>query len=42
MTVLEKISLAVDELEAVRLKNLEGFEQAAVTMNVSQRMKLAT
>jgi predicted DNA-binding protein (UPF0251 family) len=38
LIALERISLAVDELEAVRLKDLEGFEQeqAAVTMNVSQ------
>ena len=38
MTELEQISLAVDELEALRLKDLDGLEQekAAATMNVSQ------
>jgi predicted DNA-binding protein (UPF0251 family) len=38
LTSLEKTSLAVDELEAVRLKDLQAVEQtqAAVTMNVSQ------
>jgi predicted DNA-binding protein (UPF0251 family) len=38
MTELERISLAVDELEALRLKDLGGLEQeqAAATMNVSQ------
>ena len=38
MTELEKISLAMDEFEALRLKDLEGLEQeqAATTMNVSQ------
>jgi predicted DNA-binding protein (UPF0251 family) len=38
LTELEKISLTVDELEAVRLKDLERLdqEQGAVTMNVSQ------
>jgi predicted DNA-binding protein (UPF0251 family) len=38
MTELERISLAVDELEALRLKDLDGLEQeqAATTMNVSQ------
>ena len=38
MTGLEKISLAMDEFEALRLKDLEGLEQeqAATTMNVSQ------
>ncbi len=36
--VLERVSLAVEELEAVRLKDLEGLKQekAAVTMKVSQ------
>jgi predicted DNA-binding protein (UPF0251 family) len=38
MTGLERISLAVDELEALRLKDLGGLEQmqTATTMNVSQ------
>jgi predicted DNA-binding protein (UPF0251 family) len=38
MTELKRISLAVDELEAIRLKDLELLEQerAATTMNVSQ------
>jgi len=38
MTALERISLAVDELEALRLKDLEALEQeqAATNMNVSQ------
>lgn len=38
LAALEKISLTVDELEAVRLKDLEGLdqEQAAITMKVSQ------
>ncbi len=38
LIALEKISLTVDELEAVRLKDLERLdqEQAAATMNVSQ------
>jgi predicted DNA-binding protein (UPF0251 family)/DNA-directed RNA polymerase subunit RPC12/RpoP len=38
MTELERISLAVDEFEAIRLKDLELLEQerAASTMNVSQ------
>jgi len=36
--VLERVSLAVEELEAVRLKDLEGLKQekAAATMKVSQ------
>jgi predicted DNA-binding protein (UPF0251 family) len=36
--VLDRVSLAVEELEAVRLKDLEGLDQekAAATMNVSQ------
>ena len=35
---LEKVSLAMDEFEALRLKDLEGLEQeqAATTMKVSQ------
>jgi predicted DNA-binding protein (UPF0251 family)/DNA-directed RNA polymerase subunit RPC12/RpoP len=35
---LEKMSLAMDEFEALRLKDLEGLEQeqAATAMNVSQ------
>ena len=35
---LERVSLVVEELEAVRLKDLEGLDQekAATTMNVSQ------
>ena len=38
MMVLDRVSLAVEELEAVRLKDLEGLDQekAASTMNVSQ------
>jgi predicted DNA-binding protein (UPF0251 family) len=38
MTELERISLAVDELEAIRLKDLQLLEQerAATTMNISQ------
>lgn len=38
LTELERVSLAVDEFEALRLKDLEGQrqEEAAVTMNVSQ------
>jgi len=38
LTELDKISLAVDEFEALRLKDLEGLEQekAAAMMNVSQ------
>jgi predicted DNA-binding protein (UPF0251 family) len=38
LMVLDRISLAVEELEAVRLKDLEGLDQekAAATMNVSQ------
>jgi len=38
LTELDKICLAVDEFEALRLKDLEGLEQekAAATMNVSQ------
>jgi predicted DNA-binding protein (UPF0251 family) len=38
LTELDKISLAVDEFEALRLKDLEGLEQekAAATMKVSQ------
>jgi predicted DNA-binding protein (UPF0251 family) len=38
LTELDNISLAVDEFEALRLKDLEGLEQekAAATMNVSQ------
>jgi uncharacterized protein len=38
MTALERISLAVDELEALWLKDLEALEQeqAATNMNVSQ------
>lgn len=38
MTELERVSLAVDELEALRLKDFEGMEQdkAAATMKVSQ------
>jgi predicted DNA-binding protein (UPF0251 family) len=38
LMVLERVSLAVEELEAVRLKDLEGLEQekAAATMRVSQ------
>ena len=37
-TSLETVTLAVDELEALRLKDLEGLEQeyAATRMNVSQ------
>jgi predicted DNA-binding protein (UPF0251 family) len=36
--VLDRVSLAVEEFEAVRLKDLEGLDQvkAAATMNVSQ------
>ena len=35
---LERVSLVVEDLEAVRLKDLEGLnqEKAATTMNVSQ------
>jgi uncharacterized protein len=38
LTELDKVSLAVDELEALRLKDLEamGQEKAAETMRVSQ------
>ena len=38
MVELEEAVLAPDELEAVRLKDLEGFEQeeAAKKMNISQ------
>ena len=38
MMVLDRVSLAVEELEAVRLKDLEGLDQvkAAANMNVSQ------
>jgi predicted DNA-binding protein (UPF0251 family)/DNA-directed RNA polymerase subunit RPC12/RpoP len=38
ITELERISLAVDELEAIRLKDLQLLEQerAATTMNISQ------
>jgi predicted DNA-binding protein (UPF0251 family) len=38
LTELEKVSLAMDEFEALRLKDLEGLEQeqAATTMKVSQ------
>lgn len=38
MTLLEEIVLTVDELEALRLKDLEGFEQydCASRMNVAQ------
>jgi predicted DNA-binding protein (UPF0251 family) len=38
LTELERISLAVDELEALRLKDLDGLDQekAAAIMNVSQ------
>jgi predicted DNA-binding protein (UPF0251 family) len=38
LTALEKVSLTVDELEAVRLKDLERIdqEQAALSMKVSQ------
>ena len=38
LMVLDRVSLAVEELEAVRLKDLEGLDQvkAAATMNVSQ------
>jgi predicted DNA-binding protein (UPF0251 family) len=38
LTELDRVSLAVDELEALRLKDFEGMEQekAATTMNVSQ------
>jgi predicted DNA-binding protein (UPF0251 family) len=38
MTELEGVSLAVDEFEAIRLKDLEFLEQerAAATMNISQ------
>jgi predicted DNA-binding protein (UPF0251 family) len=38
LMVLDTVSLAVEELEAVRLKDLEGLDQekAAATMNVSQ------
>ena len=38
LIALDKVSLTVDELEAVRLKDLEGLDQeeAAVTMKVSQ------
>ena len=38
MTELDRVSLAVDELEAIRLKDFESMEQekAAATMNVSQ------
>ena len=38
MTELDRVSLAVDELEAIRLKDFESMEQerAAAAMNVSQ------
>ncbi len=38
MTELERVGLAVDELEALRLMDLDGLEQeqAATTMSVSQ------
>jgi predicted DNA-binding protein (UPF0251 family) len=38
LTELDRVNLAVDELEALRLKDLEGMEQekAAATMSVSQ------
>ena len=38
LMMLDRVSLAVEEFEAVRLKDLEGLEQvkAAATMNVSQ------
>jgi predicted DNA-binding protein (UPF0251 family) len=38
LTALEKVDLTVDELEAIRLKDLEGLDQehAAVTMKISQ------
>ena len=38
LTELERTSLAVDELEALRLKDLDGLDQekAAAAMNVSQ------
>ena len=38
LTELDRVSLAVDELEALRLKDFEGMEQerAAATMSVSQ------
>ena len=38
MIALEKVSLTVDELEAIRLKDLEGLDQedAALTMKISQ------
>ncbi len=38
MTALEKVDLTVDELEAVRLKDLEGLDQehAADAMKISQ------
>ena len=38
LTELDRVNLAVDELEALRLKDFEGMEQekAATTMNVSQ------
>jgi predicted DNA-binding protein (UPF0251 family) len=38
LMVLDRVSLAVEEFESVRLKDLEGLDQekAAATMNVSQ------
>ena len=38
MTSLESVDLSVDEFEAIRLKDLEGFEQnaAADSMRISQ------
>jgi predicted DNA-binding protein (UPF0251 family) len=38
LTELDSVSLAVDELEALRLKDFQGIQQekAATTMNVSQ------
>jgi len=38
MTELEEVRLAVDELEAIRLKDLEGLEQeeTAAKMGISQ------
>ena len=38
MTSLESVGLSVDEFEAIRLKDLEGFEQnaAADSMRISQ------
>ena len=38
LTALEKVTLTIDELEAIRLKDLEQFDQekAAASMNVSQ------